>query len=531
MKKITKLEIIILICIYLFGLYIWTLPFQDQSIPYGEGDATIHFFLASHMAINDKAMVVIPPYSAWMGLHNNPEFNPNFYLIYPPSMHTALAIFQITNTDRIVGFYLFLALMCSSVFFSLYILMRYLYGPIVGLLSGFLIMFSMRDNLTFLWGQWGTGGGLAFIAILMYVYYKYTSSYIDNKEKPIYLYVFTILLVAQYLIHPLGCLILFSFLGVYTVLLFLKERKIPFKIKRMLGCILVFVVLIVLLAPFQALPILKRFDKNMGSTEELEPRTFYELAFDWYSVRGGLHGMPAFYYSFKNIYYGFWMLPILIFGIISLLYYRGRRDLLLLGCVIGFYVINHLDLIGIFLGSKRLRFYYYESMIFYPIIAIGITRFANLFKSKKIIKYLILVVFLVFVVLLNVKASYTHFDRAYDGVLRLNQVEMDGIAWINDNVPDGKYIALVGAPTEKQQYWTESLTTENIITYDPHKIMPQKDPDLNKSTYLIIDYSFYYMYNDTNTINVLSAWEEENFPKERLIYNQDNKYKVYKLEN
>ena len=36
MKKITKLEIIILICIYLFGLYIWTLPFQDQSIPYGE---------------------------------------------------------------------------------------------------------------------------------------------------------------------------------------------------------------------------------------------------------------------------------------------------------------------------------------------------------------------------------------------------------------------------------------------------------------------------------------------------------------
>jgi hypothetical protein len=533
MIKINKTEIIILIAVYLFSIYLWTLPFQDQPIPYGEGDATINFFLANHMSSTDKAMVYLPNSTSVWAMHDR-VFNPKNYLFYPPQFHTSFAIMQIISNQPIVGFYLYLAIICSSIFFTVYFLIRYLYGSITGLLSSFLIVFSVREHLTYIWGQWGTAFTFTFIPLILYVYYRYTNSVIEKKERPIYIYILALLFVFQVLFHVLGFFLVTGIIGIYTILLIVKERKIPFNLKHLLFGIIIFLSLAVLLQPLEVSQIILRLTTG---TEILPEETnnenlgFFESFFTWYNLPSGTRGVPESYFSFKNMYYGYWMLPFLFVGIAYLIFNRKNHDILILSTLIAFYICTHLNLIGIILGARSPRLYYFESIIFYPIITIGVTRLTSFFKFKgrSIVKYLVVAAFVIAVLFICAKPTYTFFNQAYDGIGRLNPSEMEGIDWINNNVPKGSYIMLVGAPTFKQQTWMQALIPEKVIVFDQDAIVPSKDKDLNKTTYLIIDYSFFYLYNDQNRINALLAWEKNNTKEENLKYNQKEMFKVYKL--
>ena len=55
--KRNYVQVGIFIAVYLFALYIWTLPFQDSKIPYGEWDAISHWELGDFIAQRDKTCV------------------------------------------------------------------------------------------------------------------------------------------------------------------------------------------------------------------------------------------------------------------------------------------------------------------------------------------------------------------------------------------------------------------------------------------------------------------------------------------
>lgn len=529
-----KYEVIVVVAVFLVGFYLWTLPFQDQKIPYGEGDASINYFLANHMATTDKAIVKLPPSTYTWRLNDRP-INPNNYLFYPPQFHTNFAIMQRLN-NPVVGNYFYIALFCSSVFFTVYFLFKRLYGFITALLAGLLILFSFRDQLTFLWGQWGTGITFAFIPLVLYSYYTYTEGVLELKDKRVYVYLMTLVMVFQFLFHPLGFFIALAIMGVYTILLYVKYRKVAFKYKDAIYCTLIFLVLVVAFAPLQIPQITARMDAGIGSTEELPANIgLLPRIFGWYNFPGGYHGVPDWYFSFSKMYYGFWMLPFLFIGLAYLALNRRRKDLFVLSTVIAFYLITHLDLIGILLGAKYPRIFYFESIMLYPIIALGVTSvtsFVN-FKHRDKIRCFIIIAFIIAVFAINFRQSYTLLDQTYDGMGRLNTYEIEGIDWINENIK-GSYLLLAGAPTFKQQAWTAALVPENVVVFQENSLLPLVNPDLDKAEYIIFDYTYLptlirlgYMSQDM--LNLVIAYEHNVTDPAKLVYDNQGIYKVYQL--
>jgi len=421
---------------------------------------------------------------------------------------------------------------CSMIFFTLYFLFRSLYGPIVGVLSSFLIIFSVRDHLTYIWGQWGTAISFAYIPLVLLFYYKYSCSIIDKKDKPIYAYLLTLLLVFQFLFHALGFFIAGAIMLIYSILVFIKEKKLPFKLPHVGICIIIFVALIILFAPLQINQIISRLFIGTSSLADTETPGFFARLIGWYNFPGGNHGVPDFYFSFSNIYNELWMLPLTIIGLLYLALNRRRKDILILSTIIAFYVITHLDLVGILLGAKYPRIFYYESIMLYPIAAIGVvglTSFIKL-KNKDTVKKIIVAIFVVIVLLTSAKPTYDFFNNAYDGLGRLNDIEMNGIEWINSNVHGGSYLALIGAPSFKPQTWTQALAPESVIVFDENALLPINNKDVNRTTHVILDYSFLYMINRQDIINSIGEWEKNNTKQENLLYDDNGLYKVYKLE-
>ena len=54
------IEVSIFLAVYLFAIYMWTLPFQDNKVPYGEWDAISHWELGDFIAQRDRTFVYLP---------------------------------------------------------------------------------------------------------------------------------------------------------------------------------------------------------------------------------------------------------------------------------------------------------------------------------------------------------------------------------------------------------------------------------------------------------------------------------------
>jgi len=544
-NKISKQEILILIIIYLGMLYLWTMPFQQQKIPYGEGDAAIHYIIADNMYVTDKPTLKLPETNPVFNFQMGNLFMPG-YLFYCPQFHTNFAISEIIGGERVVPFYLYLALICTGIFFSVYILLRKQFGAATAILASFLLIFSMRDRLTYLWGQWGTAVTLLYIPIILYTYYKYTESVYNSKEKLIYLYMTYILAAMQFLFHPLGIPVVLGMILVYTVLISIKEKKLPINktnIKHFIIGIFLFLFIICAFAPLQVPSHLGRINRDVviGTPDQSEPSTQIKEGYDvskfarifkWYDFPEVFHGIPDFYFSFKNLYYGYWMLPFLILGILFLILRRKSKDLLMLSTIIAFYIIVHLDLINVYLGAKMPRLFYFESVIFYPLMAIGITSIALFIKtndkSSKIIKWGIVAAAVIAVLLINAKPTYDQFKGAYPIPMRMDQAQFDASNWINDNLPKDAIVMYVGTPTFLNRAWMHAVSARMAV-FDQNNIVPSLDKNINRTNYILMDYSLYMIIGGeqaTGLISELQQWEKNN-TKGSVIYDK-NGIKIFK---
>ena len=232
--KKSYLEVLAFLAIYLLALYLWTLPFQDNHIPYGEFDAISHWEIADSFAELDRTYVYLPPFIDYSYANNN-RFKPHT-LWYHPTFHADMgmvsSISSIFSNERMVPVYLTNAIFASSILISVFFVMRNLFGFLPAIVSEFLLVFSMRDIMPYLWGQWPERFGYAFIPLIIYCFYIYFTTYSKAGSKPIYLYLMAVLLGIEIMIHPLSFFHSLAGIFVLGVLLFVKIKKIPFNAKH-----------------------------------------------------------------------------------------------------------------------------------------------------------------------------------------------------------------------------------------------------------------------------------------------------------
>ena len=149
---IKKIEIVLMAVLYMAALYLWTLPIQNNRLPFGDVDASSHFTIGDYMVTYDKSIAKIP-YPVTFRYKGQNNLLPD-YLWYPPQYWTNTGIAQVLGGERILPPFIVVAIFSSLIVLSSYFLIRSLFGFWPAFLSSFLLMFSTRDYMIYLWGQW-----------------------------------------------------------------------------------------------------------------------------------------------------------------------------------------------------------------------------------------------------------------------------------------------------------------------------------------------------------------------------------------
>src|SRR3989338_11715553 len=342
------IEVSIFLAVYLFAIYMWTLPFQDNKVPYGEWDAISHWELGDFIAQRDRTFVYLPAFLDYSYGDDN-RCKPHTLWYHPP-FHTDFAIISAFSNDRMVPIYLTNAIFASSILISVFFVIKKLFSFLPAILSSFMLTFSMRDILPYLWGQWPERFAYAFIPLILYCFYMYYTSYSGEKSKPAYLYIMSLLLAVNVFMHPLVFFHSLAGLLVLGIALAIKQRKIHFNAKH-LGISLFIFLLLFSAFPYQSGNVIVSFF-GASAPDDRQYSPFTRL-FQWSPNPGDFIGsVPASYFSFKDMH-GLWTLPFLLLGLLALVIRRENRDVFLLAWLISLYLVLHRDLIGKFTFLHR----------------------------------------------------------------------------------------------------------------------------------------------------------------------------------
>lgn len=516
-----RVEIGCIFVLYMFTLYLWTLPFQDNKLPYGEVDAGSHFTLGDYMGQNDKPIWLLPYYIDLRYGEDNSFIHHTLW--YPPPYHTNLAIMQIIGGDRIVPIYLLVAILSSFIVLISYFVIRRLYGFWPAFLSSLLLVFSMRDILNFLWGQWPERISYYIVPLVLYTFYKYCYSCIDKEKKVGYLYLTAGLLAVSLLLHPTGFMYAAATLSVFFIVFFIKERKWIFDLKE-LACAALILLLIVSVFPVQFGNVIVRMNEKNPGVNKYAP---FSSLFHWSKDPADYVGaMPAAYFSYSEMH-GIWTMPLLILGLIILLVRRKRQDIFLLSWLIAVYIMIHLDFIG--KGDFSHRSLSASAHIFSPIIAIGLLSIPSFLSSinKKfstIIKYAFILIFIVLVIMLNGKPAYSQLKDAYQGPMRLTQPQYEAALWMKDNLDIYADIEDFGTLNLAKKRWIQYVSQRHINHINNF------DENIT-SDYVLLDYSDPYILKDYSgfpqQIEDMKKLEA-NLTGASLVYDK-NYIRVYKI--
>ena len=538
--KISKnyLEALAFIAVYLFTLYLWTLPFHDNNTPYGDWDAISHWELADFIAQRDSTFVTLPPFLDY-SYGNDNEFKPHTLWYHPP-FHTGMAISSVFARDRMIPIYFTNAIFATAVFVSVYFVIRKLFGFLPAILSFFVLSSSMRDILPYLWGQWPERFGYAFVPLAMYCFYKYWDAYSKESSKPIYLYIMSILLAVNMFIHPL--VFFHSIVGVafLAVGLLIKDRKFPFNLRHLSVSLLIFALLAAVF-PYQTGNVIVSFLQDSGSNSV---KSSLSRLFEWSPENTSpdkfAGSVPSAYFSFKQMH-GSWTLPFLILGIIVLLIRREKRDIFLLMWLFSLYFILHRDLIG------KLNFLHRSlsasAHIFVPLTVIGALSIASIIKLPKlynnILKYGIVILVVALTFNYNIPPAYSTLSQAYDSpFLRPNQAQVEVSEWLQQRLGETENVSVIGPFPDimKKVWWMASYSHRTSVYFEGFLDWPQYEQNRNETIryhllndYMVFDYTDIELLQDRSYVDRWLEFERENMKNHALIYDKDN-IRVYKYE-
>ncbi len=537
------LETLAFLAIYLFAIYLWTLPFQDNRIPYGEFDAISHWELADSFSQLDRTYLYLPPfvdYSYW----NDNKFKPHTLWYHPP-FHTDLGMVASLTSftgERMVPVYLTNAIFASSILISVFFVIRKLFGFLPAILSEFLLVFSMRDIMPYLWGQWPERFGYAFLPLILYCFYVYYVNYPTEKaqakkSKGLYLYILAILLSIQMMIHPLTFIHSMAGIFVLFVALAVKLRKIPFNIKHIIAALLIFVVLFAMF-PYQSGNVIKSLTKKTKKA----PDTFsFSRLFEWGPNPDYFKGsVPLIYFSFSEMH-GLWTLPLLLIGLVILLLRREDRDIFLLAWLVSLYFILHRDAFGKWTFLHRSLSA--SAHIFVPITVIGAISMFSIFKMKNNIKAILsysgALLVIILALVYNLPQAYSTLNEAYDSpIIRLNAAQTEAAQWMKENIPVEKNVSIAGPPPEIMQkvWWMASVSHrisnffEGYLTWKTYENNRQEViSNVLINDYIVFDYSDIELLSERSFVEKWAAFEQRYMGNHTLLYNK-NSIRVYKYE-
>ncbi len=519
--KLKKIEPFIVIALFLFTVFLWSLPYQNNRMPYGEVDAGSHFTVGDYIAGTDKSIVTLPYFIDKRYGEDN-QFKAHTWW-YAPPYHVNFAIMQIIAGERVLPIFLFNTILCSIIVLITYFVMRKLFGFWPALLSSFLLIFSLRDIMVYLFGQWPQQIAFFYTPLILYTFYKYTKSFIEKKEKNTYLYIMALLLAINFFFHPMAFFHTALALVIFTILLSIKERKLIFNIKKIPIAILIFILFIAIF-PYQTGNV---FVKATGDTSPSNPyKGDFPALFSWFGMEE-YYGprLPSQYFSYSEMN-KIWTLPLLLLGLLFILIRRKRKDLLLLSYLIGTYLMIHLIFFGFGRPERSLAA---SAHIFYPLIALGLLAIPNFLSIIKIpknirnkIKYVLIALFFVFVLLYNFNPVYDQLKEAYSGISRVTPVQYEAAVWIKDNLPDEANVLTLGPLMTQKIRWMRYISWHYM--YDEGEVIP---------THIVLDYSdLILLQNDPGfrqRLEQLNQYEQENLQDKVPVYNKNN-IKVYKLE-
>ena len=510
-------EIVIFVALYLTAIYLWTQPIQDNTLPYGEFDAISHIQVADYMSQSDKSLVYLPPYiDLRYGIDN--LYRPHTLWYHPP-FHTNFAIMQIIGNERIVPIYLTNAIFATAIIISVYFVIRRLFGFVPAILSALLIMFSPRDFMPFLWGQWPERLAYAFIPLILYCFYMYYTAYSDNNNKPIYIYLTALFLAINMLIHPL--VFFHSVFGLIVLAIFLaiKEKKFPFNFKHISISAIIIIVMLAIF-PLQTGNVINHFLQESGGQTNSDFSRIFKWSFDPEDFKGSV---PANYFSFSEMH-GLWTMPFIALGILFLAFRRERRDIFLLAWIVSLYLVLHRDFFGsmIFLHRSLSA----SAHIFAPLTVIGMLSLSSIVKLPKnyntYIKYALAIVFIFLAISINGKNAYPTLKNAYSGLSKMNSAQFEVSEWLMENTEIDENATIIGSLIFKRSRWMAAISQRpfnyfSTISLDDEKFLEH----LNKD-YFIVDYSDFILLNNKNAIAQLQAFEAQILANYTLLYNKNN---------
>lgn len=524
-----RLEVLIILVLYLVTLYFWTLPIRTNPNPYGEVDASSHFAVADYMSENNKVITDLPRYIDLRYGQDN-KFKEH-YMWYHPPFHTNFAVMQVISGERVLPVFLFNALIASSIVLMVFFIIRKFYGFTAAFLSSFLLAFSLRDIMVYLWGQWPERIAFAYLPLVLYTFYKYSTSYLGKeKTKTQYLVLMSLFLGINFFLHPQVFFHTALALVILSVLMLIKHKKIPFSVKHISFAILLFIVLVSIF-PFQTGNVIKQMTQQVSSVEDSFQASNLGRFFSWFDPIVKPNINPS-YLSYNAMHGGIWTIPLFILGLVFLLKRRKDKDLVMLAWFIGYYLMIHSDIFGIGRPHRSLAG---EAHIIYPLAAIGLVFLISLSQSllkanKKIIKFSLVTIFILFIVFSNAKNTSSTLQNSYVGISRVSKLQYDAALWMKDNLPENADVLELGTILDlPKRRWIQFLSHRHINGInDPgdtnENIMP--------STHVMMDYSDLVLLQGNPQykaeLDALVNLEREQLINQTLLYNQDN-IRVYKI--
>lgn len=443
------LGVIAVTVLFLVSLYTWTLPFQKNKLPFGEGDSAWHFAIGDHISSSDEASFRLPYYVGLWYYGFNSILGP-FAPEYPPPNHINYALMQVFGGERFIPVLIYRAIASFLGVFAVYFVISKLFGVLPGFIAGLGLSFSIREQLTFLFGQQPTLTSLVITPVATYAWYMYLTMFYgeqgSQKAGKTYLFITIALLSSQFLLHLQGFVDSAVLMAIFTGIMAIRYRKLPVSKANFKSLAIAAILLAAVIASFAAIYL------GVPDTTQLSFSISSRL-FQWGISPDLVQGsFPPAFVDFsaeyaKNI------VPFLVAGLVLLaarlfLLKNKTRELFLLSWLIGTYIVLHLDML-IGMGANRVaRMLVLENYLFFSLIALSVVWLpqmaSSLLKIDRRIasaaKYALAIVLIIIIFSAGFGATKDRLQGAYSGIERITPLQAEFAANYLNKLPEKAFI-------------------------------------------------------------------------------------------
>ncbi len=541
--------------LFLVSFYLWTLPFQQNRLPFGEGDSAWHFAIGDHISSSDKATFRLPFLVGVWYYGFNKILGP-FAPEYPPSNHVDYALMQVFGGGRFIPVFIFRAIASFLGVFAVFFLVSRLFGLLPAFIAGLGLSFSLREQLAYLFGQQPTLIAIVITPITMYAWYRYLTSIYSSSEDSthhnggsgsgnvVYLYVTFALLASQYLLHLQGFVASAVIMAVFAAAMLVKFRKLPVSKSGIRHFAVAALLFLLVAAPFAAI--------YLGAGDNAKPSFKFSRLSEWEISPDYYKGSypPAF--SLFSAEYPKILWPFLFVGL-ALLFVRlslvknNVKELFLLSWLIGTYIVLHLDVFTSTGLNRLARMLPLENYIFFTLIALGVVWLPQTIASflkldsriASVAKYSLAAILIFALVMTSGRAAYTTLSQAYGSIDRITPVQAAFASDYLAALPERAVIydpslRVVGQWRYPKMRWMLAISQRHVGTYNSDTFA---FPDyVNKSEiYFLFDYSDIALFASNPSSNQQAvAWasqlqqiETQWFNSTKPLYDRDN-IRLYK---